>query len=208
MVSFGQIEIREYPRCLGDNPSVTVGPPISMGWKHDQAYRLDLSEYEIYRNGGDVSSSSQDEKQQQQQQQGEMTSNNQKESDPEQQQQHPRTRRRCAAEFQLPSRLRFQILRDECAPNSKVAQAADTCCTETQIKDCLREIQLIKSRRRSSFAMHELEHIQILVESAVRKFRRFVAGISYCSSNSSSSSPSSTSEDATTTIANVNNDPG
>ena len=28
-VSFDKVSIREYPRCVGDNPSVTTGPPIS-----------------------------------------------------------------------------------------------------------------------------------------------------------------------------------
>jgi len=28
-VSFDKVSIREYPRCVGDNPSVTTGPPMS-----------------------------------------------------------------------------------------------------------------------------------------------------------------------------------
>lgn len=32
-VSFHTVEIREYPIRLGDNPAVTEGPPITIGWK-------------------------------------------------------------------------------------------------------------------------------------------------------------------------------
>lgn len=28
-VSFGTVSIREYPRCVGDNPSVRLGPPMT-----------------------------------------------------------------------------------------------------------------------------------------------------------------------------------
>ena len=35
-VCFASVQVREYPRILGDNPSVTSGPPISLSWNYDQ----------------------------------------------------------------------------------------------------------------------------------------------------------------------------
>lgn len=33
-LKFGNIEIRQYTRVLGDNPACPAGPPISLGWKY------------------------------------------------------------------------------------------------------------------------------------------------------------------------------
>lgn len=45
-VSFHKIEIREYERTLGDHPSVSSGPPISLDWKVSAEHSFCVEEYE------------------------------------------------------------------------------------------------------------------------------------------------------------------
>lgn len=45
-VAFDRITIREYERTLGDNPSCTSGPPITIGWICLNSYECALDEYE------------------------------------------------------------------------------------------------------------------------------------------------------------------
>jgi hypothetical protein len=45
-VSFGCIELREYSRCLGENPATTHGPPLSLGWSYTKTGTYDLEKYE------------------------------------------------------------------------------------------------------------------------------------------------------------------
>uniref|UniRef100_A0A7S2A3E3 Uncharacterized protein n=1 Tax=Trieres chinensis TaxID=1514140 RepID=A0A7S2A3E3_TRICV len=43
-VRFHSVEVREYTQCLGDNPSCSVGPPISLDWNyhpHPESYALE-----------------------------------------------------------------------------------------------------------------------------------------------------------------------
>jgi hypothetical protein len=47
-LSFASIEIREFSRVLGDNPSA-IGPPISIEWEHHFEAIIDLEEYEKTR---------------------------------------------------------------------------------------------------------------------------------------------------------------
>mmetsp|Transcript_21964 Transcript_21964/g.53146 ORF Transcript_21964/g.53146 Transcript_21964/m.53146 type:complete len:181 (+) Transcript_21964:212-754(+) len=45
-VSFATVQVRNYPIILGDNPSVTAGPPISIGWQFDAAVYYTVDEWE------------------------------------------------------------------------------------------------------------------------------------------------------------------
>lgn len=45
-VRFDTVEIREYPYILGDNPSVTNGPPLSLGWMSQSQFFVDFEEYD------------------------------------------------------------------------------------------------------------------------------------------------------------------
>mmetsp|Transcript_28784 Transcript_28784/g.44740 ORF Transcript_28784/g.44740 Transcript_28784/m.44740 type:complete len:593 (-) Transcript_28784:769-2547(-) len=48
-VRFRMVEVREYNRVIGDNPSVTTGPAISLGWSYNVADRVTINEYERTR---------------------------------------------------------------------------------------------------------------------------------------------------------------
>jgi hypothetical protein len=48
-VGFSTVEIREYPIQIGDNPSVTRGVPITIGWDHCSSYTLNLDDFELVR---------------------------------------------------------------------------------------------------------------------------------------------------------------
>ena len=43
-VSFGEVHVREFPVCLGDNPSVTNGVPVTIQWdcSSENSYSVDL----------------------------------------------------------------------------------------------------------------------------------------------------------------------
>jgi len=45
-VRFSTVNIRQYRICLGDNPSVALGAPISLDWLYEKEIRIDLHEYE------------------------------------------------------------------------------------------------------------------------------------------------------------------
>jgi len=45
-VAFLEIEIREFPVGLGDNPAVVSGPPITLEWEPQQRHVLNLDAYE------------------------------------------------------------------------------------------------------------------------------------------------------------------
>jgi hypothetical protein len=48
-VTFSALEFHTHKLILGDNPSVSVGPPIGMSWKAAESEILDLEEYETSR---------------------------------------------------------------------------------------------------------------------------------------------------------------
>jgi hypothetical protein len=48
-VRFHVIQTREYRQTLGDNPSVSYGPPVCLDWTYDELPCIDLDEYEINR---------------------------------------------------------------------------------------------------------------------------------------------------------------
>lgn len=45
-VAFSTIEVREYERIVGDNPSCTRGPPMSIGWAYILSYCGNVKDYE------------------------------------------------------------------------------------------------------------------------------------------------------------------
>jgi hypothetical protein len=50
-VGFNSIEIREYERIVGDNPSCSKGPPISIGWNSTICRRYPINDYETIVRG-------------------------------------------------------------------------------------------------------------------------------------------------------------
>lgn len=56
-MSFSQVNVREYQRVLGDNPSVRSGPPISIGWNYDpDEISVSLDDFEAGRGSPRASS--------------------------------------------------------------------------------------------------------------------------------------------------------
>ena len=45
-VSWHKLEIREYGRTVGDNPSVSGGPPITLSWTYNMAFEGSVDAYE------------------------------------------------------------------------------------------------------------------------------------------------------------------
>lgn len=48
-VVFHEVLIRNYEQTIGDNPSVSYGPPISLDWEYEEAEPITLDEYEKNR---------------------------------------------------------------------------------------------------------------------------------------------------------------
>ena len=48
-VTWDRLEIREYGRTVGDNPSVSGGPPLTLSWQYRIAFEGDVDDYEDER---------------------------------------------------------------------------------------------------------------------------------------------------------------
>lgn len=55
-VSFNSVNVREYDRTIGDNPSCKSGPPISLDWSYSKKSEKSLDDYELERAASRVSS--------------------------------------------------------------------------------------------------------------------------------------------------------
>jgi len=48
-VRFSDVEIREYQRVIGDNPSCSNGPPMSIGWRYNILGKMSVGDFEQTR---------------------------------------------------------------------------------------------------------------------------------------------------------------
>jgi hypothetical protein len=48
-VSFHEVNLRYYNQCLGDHPSTSYGPPISLDWDFAEAEPIAVDDYEVNR---------------------------------------------------------------------------------------------------------------------------------------------------------------
>eukprot|EP00429_Kryptoperidinium_foliaceum_P062646 CAMPEP_0176078936 /NCGR_PEP_ID=MMETSP0120_2-20121206/39478_1 /TAXON_ID=160619 /ORGANISM="Kryptoperidinium foliaceum, Strain CCMP 1326" /LENGTH=207 /DNA_ID=CAMNT_0017412689 /DNA_START=250 /DNA_END=873 /DNA_ORIENTATION=- len=48
-IKFSHVGIREYARTVGDNPSCSSGPPVSISWDYNALEEISLEEYESTR---------------------------------------------------------------------------------------------------------------------------------------------------------------
>ncbi len=48
-VCFASVQVREYPMILGDNPSCTSGPPLTLDWDHNAELSCTIDEWESGR---------------------------------------------------------------------------------------------------------------------------------------------------------------
>ena len=48
-VGFDQLQVREYPIILGDNPATSDGNPVTIDWNHQKEIFVDVEYFELYR---------------------------------------------------------------------------------------------------------------------------------------------------------------
>jgi hypothetical protein len=49
VVCWGDLIIYEFPNMLGDNPGVSEGVPLTIGWKYDSKNTVNIDYYEFLR---------------------------------------------------------------------------------------------------------------------------------------------------------------
>lgn len=123
--SFSSVDIREHERVAGDNPCVTSGVPLSIGWGYYQHEPISLDLYESNKGPS-----------------------------------------RDKIEMMVPASIRKQILRDEFSVPIADMNAA------------MKEVNITKRQRRHTVATEHMEGWSEVLESAKRKFGRFVKGTS------------------------------
>lgn len=161
-VSFSFVEVLVFPRILGDNPSVSEGPPLAIGNTHCARYSQDVDEYERQRD---------DEIEQLLK---EFYTKRGKKPPVESPTSKSPRRRRKPFEFNVPCRERIMILHWECSPRNEEAQAAGTVCTGADIKRVIRETQKTKRQRHTSKSLREFEDLQVKLEGYQRKMKKML----------------------------------
>lgn len=119
--SFSFVDVREHERIAGDNPCVSSGVPLSLGWGYYQHESISLDDYE-YNKGPS----------------------------------------RDKIEMMVPAGIRRSMLRDEFGVSVAEMNAS------------MREVNITKRQRRHTVATEHMEGWNEVLQSAKRKFKRFV----------------------------------
>ena len=147
---------------LGDNPSVSEGPPLTLGMKPCHYFVKDVDEYERQRD------------EELEEKLAEYYKRRGKAPPVESPKSTCPRRRRKPFEFNIPCRERIMILHWECSPQNEEAQAAGTTCTGADIKRVIRDTQKTKKQRQTSKSLREFEDLQITVERCQRKMKKML----------------------------------
>ncbi|CAB9512452.1 expressed unknown protein [Seminavis robusta] len=175
-VSFSKIEIREYPRCLGDHPCVVVGPPLSIGWNPSGRYELDLDEYEQSREydirAAAAASIAAAEARKAAALGEEKVDEEKLARLLEEKLRRRPTKRRTPMQYNISVRKRIEILQEECSKHNEEAEANGTLCSGAEIKARIREMQKIKIQRIRSAYMKDFEGIFMIRETLQLKLQK------------------------------------
>lgn len=149
-----------FPRCLGDNPSVSEGPPLALGLKPCHVFTQNVDEYEKKRDEEIIEILA------------EFYTKRGRTPPVESAHSTSPRRRRKPFEFNIPCRERIMLLHWECSPTNEEAQAAGTVCTGADIKRVIRESQKTKRQRQTTKALREFEDAQMTMERCQRKVKK------------------------------------